>query len=601
MAKLVNQSDIVKVTRLDKVGLGGLAGLIMNVLKLKDINELYERHQQHTGVEFIDALFKEIQIDFDFFKEELSRIPKTGPFITVSNHPLGGIDGLILIKLVSLVRPDFKVMANFLLQNVEPIKDLFLAVNPFEDKKDLRSSFSGIKESMQYVREGHGLGIFPAGEVSTYKFEEQRIDDKEWEESAIKMIRKLEVPVVPIYFKARNSRLFYLLAMLHPTLRTAKLPSEILSQKNKSIRIRIGKPISVKEQQTFAELAAYGEFLRSKTFILSKTMDVEKQRIITLSLDKTEPIAQPIAPPTDRELIKSDIAHLRSLPGTLLTETRGTEVFLANAQEIPNVLREIGRLREITFRDVGEGTNEPLDLDAYDAYYHHLFLWDAEAGEIAGAYRLGIGADIYNAHGIKGFYIPTLFRVERELHYLFSQGIEMGRAFVVKAYQQKPMPLFLLWKGIVHVILRNPDKVRYLTGCVSISNHFTRFSKSLMVEFVKQHFYDAATAAMVKPKKEFKGKLGTLERTFLNTLGNDLNKFDKLIEELEPGSMMRFPVLLKKYIKQNARVIGFNVDPNFNNSVDGLMYIDIQNIPEQTLQPVLEELDKATKLEGNQG
>jgi putative hemolysin len=600
MAKLVNQSDIVKVTRLDKIGLGGLAGLIMNVLKLKDINELYERHQNHSGVEFIDALFEEIKIEFDFFKDELERIPKTGPFITISNHPLGGIDGLILIKLVSLVRPDFKVMANFLLKNVTPIKDYFLSVNPFEDKKDLRSSFSGIKESMQYVSEGHGLGIFPAGEVSTYNIEEQRIVDKEWEESALKMIKKMQVPVVPIFFKARNSRLFYLLALLHPTLRTAKLPSEILSQKNKSIRIRIGKPISIKEQLEFSDIKAYSAFLRSKTLMLSKTIEAEKQRIITLTLDKPEALPQPIADETPAHLIESEIAGLREIPGTLLTESRGLEVFLAKASQIPNILQEIGRLREITFRDVGEGTNNPTDLDEYDAYYHHLFLWDKATSKIAGAYRLGMGADIYNQSGIKGFYIPTLFKVERELHYLFYQGIEMGRAFVVKEFQQKPMPLFLLWKGIVHVILRNPEKVKYLTGCVSISNHFTRFSKSLMVEFVKQHFYDAETAAMVKPKKEFKGKLGKLERAFLNSFGNDLNKFDKLIEELEPGSMMRFPVLLKKYIKQNARVIGFNVDPKFNNAVDGLMYIDIQNLPEQTLQPVLEELESATKQEFSQ-
>jgi putative hemolysin len=170
----------------------------------------------------------------------------------------------------------------------------------------------------------------------------------------------------------------------------------------------------------------------------------------------------------------------------------------------------------------------------------------------------------------------------------------MGRAFVTPEYQQKPMPLFLLWKGIIHVILRNPEKIRYITGCVSISNQFTKFSKSLMVAFVEKHFYDKEMAKLVKPRKEFKGKLGKLEETFLSSLGNDLNKFDKLIEELEPGSM-RFPVLLKKYIKQNARVIGFNVDPKFNNTVDGLMYIDIHNLPEQTLQPVLDELNKAAQ------
>jgi putative hemolysin len=591
MANLVNPSDIARVTQLDKIGLGRLAGLIMNVLKLKDINELYERHSSQSGVDFIDALFEEIKIEFDYFEEELDRIPKSGPFITISNHPLGGIDGLILIKLISQVRPDYKVMANFLLQKVDPIKDFFMPVNPFEDRKDFKSSFAGIKESMHFLQEGHGLGIFPAGEVSTYHLDENKIVDKTWEPSAIKFIRKMEVPVVPVYFRARNSRLFYLLAMLHPTLRTAKLPSEILSQKNKSIRIRIGKPISVKEQAEYSSEATYGEFLRNKTLMLSKTLDKEKRSLILLAEPQTKPPA-PIADPTPDDLMRAEINALRDKPGALLTQNKGMEVFVAAASAIPNLLREIGRQREITFRSIGEGSNNPLDLDDYDAYYLHLILWDKQEERLAGAYRLGLGADIYPKYGIKGFYIPTLFRVERELHPMFAKGLEMGRAFVVKDYQQKPMPLFLLWKGIVHIILRNPDKIKYLTGCVSISNNFTRFSKSLMVAFVREHFFDAEKAGMVKPRKEFKEKLGRLERTFLKSFGNDLNKFDKLIEELEPGSVMRFPVLLKKYIKQNARVIGFNVDSKFNDVVDGLMYIDIQDLPEQTLQPVLEELAK---------
>jgi putative hemolysin len=591
MTKLVEQSDFARVTQLDKIGLSKLAGLIMNVLKLKDINELYERHSNQSGVEFIDALFEEIKIEFDYFAEELDRIPKTGPFITISNHPLGGIDGLILIKLISQVRPDFKVMANFLLQKVDPIKDFFMPVNPFEDKKDLKSSFTGLKESLNFLKQGHGLGIFPAGEVSTYHLEENKIVDKAWEDSVIKFIRKMEVPVVPVYFRARNSRLFYLLAMLHPTLRTAKLPSEIMSQRNKSIRIRIGKPISVKEQGEHGDISAYGAFLRNKTLMLSKTLEKEKKNLV-LSTDAASKPAAPIAQPTPDADIIREVEILRARKGSLLTENRGMEVFLADAASIPNILREIGRLREITFRAIGEGSNNALDLDEYDSYYLHLFLWDKAGQKLAGAYRLGFGADIYDKFGIRGFYIPTLFRLEKELHPLFSKGLEMGRAFVVQEYQQKPMPLFLLWKGIVHVILRNPDKIQYITGCVSISNNFTRFSKSLMVAFVRANFYDSEKAALVKPKKEFKGKLGRLESAFLQSLGNDLNKFDRLIDELEPGGMMRFPVLLKKYIKQNARVIGFNVDSKFNNVVDGLMYIDIQNLPEQTLQPVLEELAK---------
>ena len=245
-------------------------------------------------------------------------------------------------------------------------------------------------------------------------------------------------------------------------------------------------------------------------------------------------------------------------------------------------------MREITFRDIGEGTNKAIDLDKFDQYYHHMFLWDAEAECLAGAYRMGLGSDIYKAKGIDGFYLQDLFRFEPELHKMMSQSIELGRAFIIKAYQQKPMPLFLLWKGIVHTTLRFPEH-NYLIGGVSISNQFSNFSKSLMIEFMKSHYYDPYLAQYVHPKKEFKVKLKDADKDFVfDATAADLNKFDKIIDEIEPGAL-RLPVLLKKYIKQNARLIAFNVDPLFNNAVDGLMYIRIADLPDSTVRPVMEE------------
>jgi hypothetical protein len=252
------------------------------------------------------------------------------------------------------------------------------------------------------------------------------------------------------------------------------------------------------------------------------------------------------------------------------------------------VLQEIGRLREITFREVGEGTNQATDLDEYDSYYHHMFLWDNEAKMIAGAYRMGLGEKIYASHGIDGFYLQSLFRFEPELYDMMSKSIEMGRAFIIKQYQQRPMPLFLLWKGIVHTTLRFPNH-KFLIGGVSISNQFSDFSKSLMIEFMKSNYYDPYVAQYINPKKEYKVKLKDADKDFIfDESEADLNKFDKLIEEVEPGSL-RLPVLIKKYIKQNAKVVAFNVDPLFNNAVDGLMYIRIADLPESTVKPVMEE------------
>lgn len=598
ITKLINKEDLAKAAKLDKLGLSWLAGPVMDVTKLSALNDIYDRHKGISGVEFIDSVFEELGVEFNYFEDELKRIPKEGPFITVSNHPLGGIDGLILIKLISSVRPDFKVMSNFLLKKIEPISDSFIAVNPFESRKDAFNSASGVKESIGYLREGHGLGMFPAGEVSTYSFGAGKITDREWQEGAIKLAEKMKVPVVPIYFKAKNTPLFYWMSALSSTLQTAKLPSEFLKQRNKQILVRVGKPIEGKEIDECENTNAVSELLRERTYRLSAPLEdpsrLDRFRSVVSRPPKTP---QPIISETPQHLIWDEIEALREKGGRM-TEFRTYEVFCASANDIPNILREIGRLREITFREVGEGTNESTDLDDYDNHYLHLFLWDNQDQKIVGAYRLGMGADLYTKDGIKSFYVQSLFKIEEEAYPIFKQSLEMGRAFIIKEYQQKPMPLFLLWKGIVHVILRNPDKVRYLTGCVSISNQFSRFSKAMMIAYVQHHFFDEELGKYIHPRKEFRVRLSEEDERFIqNSSGEDLNKFDRFIDEVEPGNM-RFPVLFKKYIKQNARIVCFNVDPKFNNSIDGFMYIDINDLPEQTIQPVLEELDEATKKEG---
>ena len=282
-----------------------------------------------------------------------------------------------------------------------------------------------------------------------------------------------------------------------------------------------------------------------------------------------------------------EIEKLREKEMRLL-QSKNYEVFLAQEKDMPFLLQEIGRQREITFREIGEGTNKPIDLDKFDAYYHHMFLWDSAAECVVGAYRMGLGSEIFEKYGIDGFYLQDLFRFEPELYDMMSQSIEMGRAYIVSSYQQKPMPLFLLWKGIVHTTLRYPEH-KYLIGGVSISNQFSNFSKSLMIEFMKSNYWDPYVAQYIRPKKEFKVQLKDADKEFIfDETQADLNKFDKLIDEVEPGSL-RLPVLIKKYIKQNAKVVAFNVDPLFNHAVDGLMYIRIADLPESTVKPVMEE------------
>ena len=586
---LVNAKEVASAIQLDKYGfLGTFIGWgLMKLLKISTLNSIYNRNKHLSELEFLDAILNEFQIKFEIPEEDLKRLPKDGAYITVSNHPLGGIDGILLLKLMLEQRKDFKIIANFLLHRIEPLKPYVIPVNPFEDRKDVKSSIAGFKNAIMHLREGHPLGVFPAGEVSTYK-DGKLVVDRPWEEAAMKLVQKAEVPVVPIYFHAKNSKLFYKLSRISDTFRTAKLPSELLTQKHRTIKVRIGRPISVADQNEHTSLEAFSEFLRKKTYMLSNSFD-EKDNLLS-NISSTLKMPKPpkrIVGQIDKAIMIKEVETLREGDFRLL-QSKNYEVFLAPAKEMPNVLQEIGRLREITFREVGEGTNEAIDLDAFDTYYHHMFLWDADNNLIAGAYRMGLGSEIFSRYGIDGFYLQDLFRFEPELHKMMSQSIEMGRAFIIKDYQLKPMPLFLLWKGIVHTTLRYPEH-KFLIGGVSISNQFTNFSKSLMIEFMKSHYYDPYVAQYVHPKKEFKVKLKDADKDFVfDEAEADLNKFDKIIDEVEPGAL-RLPVLLKKYIKQNAKLVAFNVDPLFNNSVDGLMYIKIADLPESTVKPVMEE------------
>ncbi|MGG6229544.1 GNAT family N-acyltransferase [Tenacibaculum sp. SDUM215027] len=585
---LVTPKEVAKAIGADKFGVfGTFSGwLLMKVLRISTANEVYNKHKHKKDLPFLNGLLDEFQIEFEIPEEDLKRIPKEGPFITISNHPLGGIDGILLLKLLLEHRADYKIIANFLLHRIEPLKPYVMPVNPFENHKDAQSSVAGVKNALLHLQEGRPLGLFPAGEVSTYR-DGKLMVDKEWEQGAVRLIKKAKVPVIPIYFHAKNSQLFYTLSKISDTLRTAKLPSELLSQKNRIIKVRIGKPISVKDQDAFTKIPDFYQFLRRKTYMLANPYEKASPKILSTHNLKIPKKAKKITSQKSPDLFVKEVDALRD-KGSRLLQSKNYEVFFASAKEIPNILHEIGRLREITFREVGEGTNKTIDLDRFDKYYHHLFLWDDQQNRLVGAYRMGLGKDIYKKHGVNGFYIQTLFRIEPELYPMMEQTIEMGRAFIIKEYQQKPMPLFLLWKGIVHVTLRHPE-YKYLMGGVSISNQFSEFSKSLMIEFMKSHYYDPYVAQYIRPKKEFKVKLKDADKDFVfDATEADMQKFDKIIDELEPGEL-RIPVLIKKYVKQNARLVAFNVDPKFNNAIDGLMYIKVADIPESTVKPVMEE------------
>jgi len=604
---LISKNDLIQASGLSRIGFlkNPVASALMRLTKLNEVNKLYDVLKDKKGPDFFDSFVRERELKYIVFEADLARVPKTGPFILVSNHPLGAIDGILMTKILTEIRPDFKIMGNFLLEKIEPMRPYVIPVNPFEKRKELRSSASGMRGTLQHLQEGGCVGIFPAGEVSNMNNSYGEVLDKAWETPALKLIKKAKVPVVPMYFHAKNSRLFYQVAKVHPDLQTLLLPAEMMNKREEPIRVRIGKPVSVKMLEDHDSVEEMGEFLQKKIHLLKSYYDKRKSLAERLNLPnlklnfplmKEANVVQNIIDPTPKEDLLREIAALQK-EDKMMFRNANYEVYFAQYQAIPSIMREIGRQRELTFRQVGEGSNLPFDLDEYDEHYHHLFLWDSEAECLVGAYRMALGSEVMKKHGLQGFYTSSLFEFDPGLRPFFRKVIEMGRAYISTEYQQRPLPLFLLWRGIVHVCLRNPEH-KFLMGGVSISDKFSEFSKSLMIEFMRSNYYDSAVAQYVHPKHEFKVKLKERDKhLFFDDVEADLNKLDKVIDDLEPE--MRLPVLIKKYIKQNAKVISFNVDPSFNDAIDGLMYIRISELPESTIKPVLEEMSEQMRREEN--
>ncbi|MCH2199161.1 MAG: lysophospholipid acyltransferase family protein [Flavobacteriales bacterium] len=583
MEKLVSKEQVAQAAKLKSSN--PLVGILYRLSGMEKVNDFYERISHLKDLEFVAKSLEHIGLQVEVDREELKHIPEDGAFITVSNHPYGAIDGIALMHVLGNVRPDFKVLVNFLLQNIDQIKGRLIGVNPFNDHQSSKSNLAGTKEAIQHIRDGHPLGIFPAGEVSSFNPEERTIADGQWSPQVVKLIKHSNVPVIPIYFDGRNSRLFHLLGVIHPSLRTLRLPAEFSNKRGKTLKLRIGKPIKAKDLQGFENTAQLGRYLRSKTYALGTPLDVKREHFKGLKFPKKP---KEVIPAVDKKLLIEDI---RRSANDKLFDYQNFECYLLNASSNPHVLREIGRLREITFRGVGEGTNKAIDIDEYDFYYYHLVLWDKEKNDIVGAYRVGKGEEIMSRYGKKGFYTNSLFKMSSEMKPILNESIELGRSFITQEYQRQRMPLFLLWKGILVVLIKE-SKHRYILGPVTISGTYQEVSKELIMEFVKRNYFDDNLSLHIKPRTPYSVKSKRVDQdALLNATENDLKKLDRLISEIEPSSYT-IPVLLKKYLHQNARILGFNLDPQFNNALDGLMLLDIHNLPAETIENLQREFSE---------
>ena len=572
------------------IGLKGPVGRLVarwayRLLEMGEVNRIHAKYWESDGPEFSAHVLEEVGVSYVIPPEQLERIPKEGGFITVSNHHYGSIDGMILNAVIGSRRPDYKILTTFLLALIPSLKDSFIPVDNFSVGGS--RSVSGIRAALAHLAEQHPLGFFPAGEVATWQKGEKRtslgtgrvVEDIPWAENIIKLIRKSGFPVIPIYFEGGNSTTFHRLGRIHPRLRTVRLVHEMLNKRGTTVQVQIGQPIPASEIAQM-DIPQLGRYLRSRCYALEAQCVTEKE---TTAKCAQEPLAEPV--PADR--IRAEIDRLDD---KILFENGDYRAYLLQASDAPETMRELYRLREETFRGVGEGTGKSEDTDPYDAYYRQMVLWHIPNREIVGAYRLGFGPEIMASHGgVPGFYTDSLYRYGDGAAPLLAQSMELGRSFIVQQYQREVHPLRLLLTGLAVAALKEPG-MTYYSGPVSISNDMPLFYKSLIVRFFER-FYplpDAETVA--KPCHPLVPDfLCVNPDDLLDRTEGSIDALDRLLGALSDGKY-RLPVLVRKYFSCGARLVCFNVDPDFCSSLDGLIFLRFADFPEQTLRSILRGL-----------
>ena len=552
-----------------------------SALGLRLMDAIYARvYRMPHDIPFCDRALQAVGVRAGFTDDDLARVPKEGPVVVVSNHPFGGLEGIILLSVLRRVRPDVKALANYMLGAIPEMREDFIFVDPFGSKDAIRANLRSIKESIAWVKDNHLLIVFPSGEVSSFNKRAIRVRDPAWSASVAAIVRKTSATVVPMFFKGRNSVFFNLMGMIHPRLRTALLPRQLINKRGRILTFRFGTPLTQKMLEPFStddvQLITY---LRFRAYLQAERRTRRTRRFITLHPAPMPP--EPIVEPVPAETLAQEI---QALPESCKLVAAGDfEVFIASAQQVPACVREIGRLRELTFRAVGEGTNRATDLDDFDVYYMHLVMWNTVRQEIAGSYRLGLTDTIIGEHGIKGLYTRTLFKFDAQLMEKLPPTIEMGRSFIRIEYQKAYTSLFLLWRGIATFIVRNPH-YRALFGPVSITNEYREASRHMILTSMRQTYMDEELAPLVKPKfpprPPRRAEWSLKEYRYLL---NDIEHVAEYVSEIEPDGK-DIPVLLRQYLKLGGRLLAFNVDLDFSSVVDGLIVVDLARTPIKTLR-----------------
>jgi putative hemolysin len=556
----------------------GLAGKLAPVGKVRN---LYRRVQRSPEGFRLDNLLSEMRIDFRVDSADQSRIPATGPVVVVANHPYGVLDGVLLTVLLTRVRPDVKVLTNVLLADVPELQHHCIFVDPFDTDRSVESNRKAMREAVAWLQRGGMLAIFPSGEVSQWQMPAAQVADPQWNDTAVRLIRRTGATALPVFLCGHNGVGFQLLGMIHPKLRTAFLLQEFLNKEGKRVEVRVGSPVQHDTLTALSDDRGAIEYLRWRTYLLARRSKAETSWPMVLRSKLASKIQEPVAAPVQQQVLAREIAKLP--PDRCLAENSEFAVYVGMAPEIPQLLLEVGRLREITFRRAGEGTGKTRDLDSFDDYYWHVLLWHKRKQELVGAYRAGNTKDILAERGVTGLYTSTLFRYDARLFEKLGPALELGRSFVRPEYQRQYAPLLLLWKGIARLVATRPE-IPVLFGAVSISNDYNQASREMIYRFFESRMQEGDLAGLIEPRRKFRPAL--LRQWDCRAMCRALRDLDELSQHITDVELdgKGLPILLRQYAKIGGKLLGFNVDRKFSNVLDGLVVVDLR----QTDQTVLE-------------
>jgi putative hemolysin len=588
-SKLIDLKKIVKSPICRKI-VEIIQGPLEKATSLDRINQIYaiiqtQRKSEAVGDEFFQLCMNLLHIQYKLPAFDVKKIPLQGPLMIVANHPFGGAEAIVMGMLLRKIRPDIKFLGNYLLARIDEIKEDVIPVDPFGRKESMHLNMKALKQSIQWLKSGGVLITFPAGEVSHIHLPRMQVIDAQWHPFLGSVIRHAKTTVLPIYFSGRNSIMFNLVGLIHPRLRTLMLPHELVKKKNKTIEMNIGTPLYWSKLSAFHENTELMNYLRFKTYFLRHRYDRSLFRRVQADSPKKKLTDQsPVMPPVSMFRLRRDVCNIA--PENLLLEKSDLAVYVARSDQIPNVLKEIGRLRELTFRDVHEGTGGHVDLDEFDSNYLHLFLWNRSSNEVVGAYRLGPVDLILKKAGARGLYTHTLFRFRSSFLAQMASALEIGRSFIRAEYQKNYNSLLMLWQGIGRFVVLHPQ-YRILFGPVSISDAYQNVSKNLMVQFLERHKADDQLLGSVRPRRPYRYYRFKSAKTVSDLSRTDnMEEISLLISEIEKDGK-GMPVLLKHYLKLNARILSFNVDKNFSNVVDSLIKVDLMETDSRMLDRLM--------------